>query len=152
VLDRVISNAATEVFYSPQSLVEALVTQLGLNAADKATINIRVSRVDAYCMPTGSSTDRPAVSMDVSSTNPSIGDPVTPGAAEVFYSIIKRLSDQGNLSDAAKVSYSWPRHMADMPLSSQSQFTLCAVSGNLVNTAVRFHLHWSTTDVAAPLE
>jgi len=151
VVDAVIGNAATETFYTPKSLVEKLVTQLGLAEQDKATINIKVQRVDAYCMPTGASTDRPALSMDVSSVNPGIGDPTSPGNAEVFYGILKRLADQGNLSEAAKLSYTWPRHMADIPLSSQAEFTLSAIAGNLANTAVRFHVLWSTSDVAAPI-
>lgn len=151
VLDTVISSAGTETFYSPKDLVEICVNQLGLVDQNKPIMNIKVQRVDAYVMPTGASTDRPALSMDVSSVTPGIGDPATPGNAEVFYGILKRLSDQGNLSEAAKVSYTWPRHMADIPLSSNAEFGLVAVAGNLANTAVRFHILWSTSDVAAPI-
>jgi hypothetical protein len=146
----VIATAGVETFYTPSDIVNRLVEQLGLLSQNKPVINIKVSRVDAYTTPTGSSTDRPAISMDVSSVTPSIGDPATPGSAEVFYGIMKRLADQGNLSDAAKVSYTWPRHMADQPLSSNAVFTLVGVAGNLANTLVRFHLLWSLTDVAAP--
>jgi BRCT domain type II-containing protein len=150
VVDFVIASAATETFYSPSDITNRLIDQLGLISQNKPVINVKVQRVDAYVMPTGASTDRPAVSMDVSSVTPGIGDPATPGAAEVFYGILKKLSDQGNLSDAAKVSYSWPRHMADLPLSSQANFQLVGVAGNLANTTVRFHLLWSTTDIGAP--
>merc|ERR1711964_839658 len=97
---------------------------------------IKIQRVDAYCMPTGASTDRPAISMDCSSVTPALGDPQSPGAAEVFYGLLKRLQDQGNLSEAAKVSYTWPRHMADQPLSTQANFQLVTVAGNLANTCV----------------
>jgi hypothetical protein len=150
-VDFVIASPAVETFYSPSDIANRVIDQLGLTTQNKPIMNFKVSRVDAYCMPTGASTDRPALSMDVSSTSPSIGDPATPGVAEVFYGVIKKLSDQGNLSDAAKVSYTWPRHMADLPMSSNSVFSLVAVSGNLANTLVRIHLHWSTTDVAAPV-
>jgi hypothetical protein len=102
-------------------------------------------------MATGASTDRPSIAMDVSSVTPSIGDPASPGSAEVFYGIMKKLTDQGNLSDAAKVSYTWPSAMADLPLSSQSVFSLISVAGNQPNTSVRVHLLWSSTDIATPL-
>jgi hypothetical protein len=151
VVDLVIASAGVETFYTPSDIVNRLIDQLGLITQNKPVINIKVQRVDAYCMPTGASTDRPAISMDVSSVTPGIGDPATPGSAEVFYGILKKLSDLGNLSDAAKVSYTWPRHMADMPLSSNAVFNLTAVSGNLANTTVRFHLLWSTTDVGTPV-
>jgi hypothetical protein len=151
VVDNVIASAGVETFYSPSDICNRVIEQLGLITQNKPIMNIKVSRVDVYCMPTGSSTDRPAVSMDVSSTLASIGDPATPGTAEVYYGILKKLADQGNLSDAAKVSYNWPRHMADQPLSSQAMFSLVGVAGNLANTLVRFHLQWSLTDIAAPI-
>jgi hypothetical protein len=150
VVDFVIPTAAAETFYSPSDITNRLIDQLGLITQNKPVMNVKVQRVDAYCMPTGASTDRPSISMDVSSVTPGIGDPTTPGNAEVFYGILKKLADQGNLSDAAKVSYTWPRHMADLPLSSQAVFQLVGVAGNLANTTVRFHLLWSTTDIGAP--
>jgi hypothetical protein len=151
VVDYVKPEAGIEVFFTPSEICNILVNQLGLPSQASSIVNIKVSRVDVYSMPTGSSTDRPSVSMDVSSVTPSIGDPATPGTAEVFYGIMKKLSDQGNLSDAAKVSYTWPSHMQDIPLSSQSVFTLVAASGNQANTLTRFHLLWSTSDSATPV-
>lgn len=152
VLDLVIANAATDTYFSPKSLITRLCTQLGLPSQAASVINIKAKRVDAFTMATGASTDRPAISMDVSSTQPSVGDPLTPGNAEVFYGVMKKLSDQGNLSDAAKVSYTWPTAQADVPLSSQSVFSLVSVAGNQPNTCVRVHVLWSTTDIAVPLD
>jgi len=151
VVDYVKPEAGIEVFFTPSEIVNILCNQLGLPSQASSIINIKVSRVDVYSMATGASTDRPAVQLDVSSVTPSIGDPATPGSAEVFYGIIKRLADQGNLSDAAKCSYSWPAHMADLPLSSQSVFTLVQSSGNMANTLTRFHLLWSSSDQATPI-
>jgi hypothetical protein len=151
VLDLVIAAAGNETFYSPSDIINSLVTQLGLASQSSSICNIKVRRVDAFTMATGASTDRPAISMDVSSVTPSVGDPTTPGNAEVFYGIMKKLTDQGNLSDAAKVSYTWPTAMADIPLSAQSVFSLVSVAGNQPNTSVRIHLLWSTTDIATPL-
>jgi len=150
VVNAVIASAGTEVLYTPGDIVDILISQLGLATQTKSSIVIKIQRVDAYCMPTGASTDRPAISMDCSSVTPALGDPQSPGAAEVFYGLLKRLQDQGNLSEAAKVSYTWPRHMADQPLSTQANFQLVTVAGNLANTCVRFHVLWSSNDVAAP--
>lgn len=151
VVDYVKPEAGVEVFFTPSELCNILANQLGLPSQASSVLNIKVHRVDVYSMPTGASTDRPAVTVDVSSVTPSMGDPATPGSAEVFYGIMKKLTDQGNLSEAAKVSYTWPAHMSDIPLSSQSVFTLVASSGNMANTLTRFHLLWSTTDTATPV-
>jgi hypothetical protein len=151
IVDFVKPEAGVEVFFSPSNIINSLASQLGLPSQASSIINIKLHRVDVYAMAVAASTDRPAVSMDVSAVTPSIGDPVTPGSAEVFYSIIKKLSDQGNLSEAAKVSYTWPAHMADQPLSSQSVFSVVQSSGNVPNTLTRFHVLWSSTDIATPL-
>jgi hypothetical protein len=151
VVDYVKPESGVEVFFTPSEICNILANQLGLPSQASSVLNIKVSRVDCYAMAVGGSTDRPAVSLDCSSVVASIGDPATPGNAEVFYSILKKLRDQGNLSDAAKCSYTWPAHMADIPMSSQSVFTLVQSSGNMPNTLTRFHLLWSTSDIAAPL-
>jgi hypothetical protein len=151
VLDYVKPEPGIEVFFTPSEICNILANQLGLPSQASSVLNVKVSRVDVYSMAVGGSTDRPAVSLDVSSVTPSIGDPATPGSAEIFYGIIKKLADQGNLSDAAKCSYTWPAHMADIPLSSQSVFTLVQSSGNMPNTLTRFHLLWSTSDTATPV-
>lgn len=151
VVDFTQPSAAAETFFTPSEICNSLVAQLGLPSQASSIINIKVQRVDCYSIPTGSATDRPFCSIDVSSVTPSIGDPATPGSAEVFYGILKKVTDQGNLSEAAKVSYTWPAHMADLPLSSQCVFTLVASAGNQANTLTRFHLLWSTTDSATPI-
>jgi hypothetical protein len=150
VVSTVIASAATETFYSPADIINILSSQLGLSSQTKTVVNIKLHRVDVWGMATGASTDRPAVSLDVSSLIPGVGDPVG-STSEIFYGIIKKLTDQGNLSESAKVSYSWPAHMADVPLNSNVVFTTVAASGNVANIAVRFHLLWSTSDIAAPV-
>jgi hypothetical protein len=151
IVDFVKVEAGVEVLFTPSDIINSLASQLGLPSQASSIINIKLHRVDLYAMAVAASTDRPAVSMDVSAVTPSIGDPVTPGSAEVFYSIIKKLSDQGNLSEAAKCSYTWPSHMADQPLSSQSVFTVVASSANVPNALTRFHVLWSSTDIASPV-
>jgi hypothetical protein len=150
VVNTVIASAAVETFYSPADIVNILSAQLGLSSQTKTVVNVKIQRVDVWAMATGASSDRPAVSLDVSSLVPGIGDPVG-STSEIFYGIIKKLSDEGNLSESAKVSYTWPAHMADVPLNSNVVFTVVATSGNVPNVQVRFHLLWSTTDIAAPV-
>lgn len=150
IVEYVEVNAGVCVNFAPPNIIDTLVKQLGLPSQSTANINIKLRRVDVYAMPTGASTDRPAVFLDASSVTPSIGDPVEPGAAEIFYGIMKKLQDQGSLGETAKVSYTWPSHMGDLPLSHSSNFQVVAASGNVANTLTRFHVLWSTTDVAPP--
>jgi hypothetical protein len=151
VLDLVISSASVETFYKPSDVAGAIIAQLGLPAAAIGVINFKIQRVDVYSSATAATADRPAVSLQVSSTVPSVSDSTSGSSAEVFYGIIKRLQDLGNLSESAKVSYAWPLHMADMPLSGSQSFCLFAASGNAANTTVRLHLQWSTNGDASPV-
>eukprot|EP01084_Bolivina_argentea_P056818 103923_1 len=150
-LNLVIPTAATETFYRPSDIGGAIVGQFGLAAADIGLINFKVHQVDVYTSATASSTDRPAVSLQVSSTIPSISDAASGGTPDVFYSIIKRLQDVGNLSESARVGFHWPMQMADMPLSASQSFCLFAASGNCANTTVRVHLKWSFNSDSAPV-
>jgi len=150
IVEYIEANAGVSVMFTPADIIKTLCLQLALPSQASANINIKLRRVDVYAMPTGASSERPAVFLDASSITPSIGDPSTPGAAEIFYGILKKLTDQGNLSEAAKASYTWPSHMGDLPLSFSSLFQVVATSGNMANTLTRFHVLWSTTDVAPP--
>jgi len=150
IVEYIEANAGVAVMFSPKDIISTLVVQLGLPTQATSCINIKLRRVDVYAMPTGAAKDRPGVYLDVSSIIPSIGDPTNPGAAEVFYGILKKLTDQGNLGEAAKCSYTWPSHMADIPVSFNSVFQVVASSGNMPSTLTRFHVLWSTTDVAPP--
>merc|ERR1711990_670145 len=111
----------------------------------------KVQQVGVSTSATAASTDRPAVSLQVSSTIPSVSDKTSGSTLDVFYSIIKRLSDLGNLSEAAATGFHWPMTMADMPLSSSQTFCLFAASGNCANTTVRVHVLWSFNGDAAPI-
>jgi hypothetical protein len=152
VVDFVIASPGTEVFITPESIVTSLASQLGIAAQTKAIVCFKLSRVDVYGMATASSSDRPSVELNCSSLTPQISNPSSPTAMGVSYGILKKLKDQGNLSKAAVCSYTWPLHMADMPLSSTTPFTVVSVAGNVANVLVRFHVLWSTTDIAAPLQ
>jgi hypothetical protein len=152
VVNGVIAGAGLETFYTPADIVNILSNQLGLSAQTKTVVNVKIQRVDVWGMATAASSDRPAVSLDVSSLIPGIGDPVSTSVSEVFYGIMKRMSDQGNLSESAKLSYTWPAHMADIPFNSNVIFNVVAASGNVENITVRFHVLWSTSDIASPVD
>jgi hypothetical protein len=140
-----------EYGFSPEDICTYLVNQLGLSTQTLSRLNIRLKRVDLFCAPAGGATDRPSVSLVVSSTMPSIGDPATPGNAEVWYSVLKTIQDNGNLSEVAKASFTWPGAMADLPLSAQSKFTVVSAVANLPFASIRFHVDWNTTDVSPPV-
>lgn len=151
-LDLVIPSASVETFYTPTDIGAAIIAQQGMAAADIGLINFKVQQVGVSTSATAASTDRPAVSLQVSSTIPSVSDKTSGSTLDVFYSIIKRLSDLGNLSEAAATGFHWPMTMADMPLSSSQTFCLFAASGNCANTTVRVHVLWSFNGEASPIQ
>jgi len=152
VLDLVIPAVSTETFYKPSDIGAAIISQLGFPASTIGVLNFKVQQVEVFTSATASSTDRPAVDLSVSSTIPSVSDRTSGGSLDIFYSIIKKLTDLGNLSESAATGFHWPMHMADMPLSSTQSFCLFSASGNCANTSVRVHVLWSSNGDAAPVQ
>lgn len=134
-----------------KDVVKALSTQLGLSAQTATALTVKMQRVDCYAVSKADSSVRPSISVDYSSLVPCLGDPTTPGVAEVSYPHIKRLNDVGSVAAAATTSYTWPQAMRDIPLTQQSNFTLFEFSTNLTEVDVRIHVLWSTSDVASPV-
>jgi hypothetical protein len=147
ILNAVIENAGVDTFYSAPDLISLLQSNVyGFSAQDKDKILIKVKRVRIFGTATASSTGRPSVSLNCSSLVPSLGGPVVPGNAEVYYGVIKRLSNQGRLSEPAQTGYVWPLHMADVPLNYNTPFTIVSASGNEANTSLYFYIEWSMGD------
>jgi len=144
VLDFVQPAAGVATTLTPSDLCDLVISQLGLVSAAEAAINIKVHRFDAYAVATASSTDRPAISLDVSSVIPGIAS----SSGTPYYGVLKKLSDVGNLSESAKASYTMPAHMADIPLNSALSFPLANFAGNTANTTIRIHVLWSSTNLA----
>lgn len=144
------NSAGAEYSFASIDIGTCLVEQLGLVAQNLTKIMIKLRRVDVWSIPTGSSTQRPAAFMDPSCLNVMMGDPVSPGNAEVFYGYNPRISDEGNLSDSAKCSYTWPKNQGNIPITTLCQSTLVATSGNMENTVTYFHILWNTSDVVPP--
>jgi|ERR1711971_223178 len=164
VLDHVFANPGNVIEeYGPGDLFSFWLGQSGLetfyNALDepqqalwRSTVNFKLKRVDAYAMATGGSTDRPSVFLDVASLIPGVGDTANITApTAVVYPLLKRIEDVGNLSMCAKASYTFPLHMADIPLNETADFNFAAVSSNVPNVSMRFYVEWSFSNVSVPL-
>jgi len=141
----------TSVEVDVASIVKSLIEQLGLPVQAAASITIKVQRVDLYAVSKANSTVRPSISADYSGLIPSSADPTTPGNAIVSYPLLSRQNDIGGVSTSAKVSYTWPLSMRDMPLSNTANFVVFEVGTNMTEIDARIHLQWSSADIASPL-
>jgi len=141
----------TSVGVEIKGIIASLAGQLGLPDQAKSNLVIKLQRVDLYALSKANSDVRPAMTCDYSSLTPTLGDPQTPGAAEVVYPLLKRLRDIGGVSTAAKVSYTWPLSMRDIPLQQSANFVAFETSANVTEIDARIHLLWSTADVATPI-
>lgn len=151
ILQIICPLAGTDYAYTVQDITEALQKQLGLQAQTNSKVLLKIRRVDYYATATSSTPDRPACFMQVSSFVPVVSDTATQGTPAVTYGLLYSQTDQGNLSDAAKLSYTLPSSMADIPLNQTSDFTVVEVSANAAFSELRIHLSWSTKDIATPV-
>lgn len=148
-ISQVIAGQAASYGFSTKDLCTFLLTQLGLPQAQIVAlvdyVSIKLRRIDAYSASQGSSTVAPKISGTFFSLTPT----VNPSTTETQYPRMKRLTDTGNLSRNAVVSYSYPTHMADTPLAASADFTVFSVETNIANsTTVRFHVQWSFNGIA----
>lgn len=152
VVQQTIVSDGTSIGIEVSSVVKALGAQLGLVANDNKIINVKIQRCDVWAVSKANSTVRPAVNADFSSFVPVCGDYQTPGNAVVAYPLMKRLEDIGGVTSAAKVSYSWPRSMSDIPLNQTANFVVIEVASNMTEIDIRWHLQFSTADIASGIE
>lgn len=152
VVSHVQQTPNVEEFYGPEDVVQFIKNQLGLQDQTKTKIVFKLKRIDFYAVPIGSSTDRPSITMNISSLIPTVGDPATPGNAIVGYGNLYSKNDIGSLQDCAKLSYTFPRAMADIPMGQTADFNFMTCSSNVANSEIRFHLEWSTISEATPTE
>lgn len=165
-IDHVFENTATPKVieeYGPPDIFNFWLNQQGLvtifNGLTETLQNefrsrftFRLRRIDAYAVPIGGSTQRPSVFLDVASLIPTVSDDTLPTApVSVAYPLLKRIEDVGNLSECAKVSYTFPLHMADTPLNPIADFNFAAVSSNTENVSMRFHIQWTLSDTSVPV-
>ena len=148
-VNHVIATAGEEQFFTNQDICNFIVSQLGLNAGDAETIVYKLRSIDAWATPTATSTDRPAISMDVSSAVGQIEDTSTAPIA-IAYPIICTLRDTGSLSEAAKVGYKYGLVESDIVQSQLAKHTVVGIAGNTANVNVRFHLLWNTAGESVP--
>lgn len=150
-VSHVLPDAGTEYNIGTADVVNYIKNQLGLAEQTKSLIVFKLRRIDLFGVPTGGD-QRPAINMDVSSLVPTVGDPATPGNAQVAYGNLFRKQDIGNLSDCAKLSYTFPMHMSDIPMSGVIPINILSASSNVAFAELRFHLSWSTIDVQVPVD
>lgn len=137
--------------FTVNDIVNLLLSQLGLQTQTSAIVVVKLQRVDAWATSAAGDGLRPAVTADISSLVPQLGDPATPGNAIVHYPVLKKLTDTGSVSHPARVSYTWPLSQRNIPLSKNSNFTVVTFASNVRETDVFFHVHWSTADVSPPV-
>ena len=148
-VNHVIASPNEEEFITNQDICNFIVSQLGLNAGDAETIVYKLRSVDAWATPTATSTDRPAISMDVSSAVGQIDDTTTAPIA-IAYPILATCRDTGSLSEAAKVGYKYGLVEAEIVQSQLTKHTVVGVAGNTANVNVRFHILWCTVGESVP--
>lgn len=143
-------SPGSQVDITVVDITKRILNQLGLVTQDAAILVFKIQRMDVYCVAAPDTTtfpDRPSVNALCSSLVPQLANNVT-GVNPVHYPIIKQLSDQGTITESARVSYSWPLSMRDTPLSNLSNFVVTVLSGNQKFIDVFYHVQWSTTDVS----
>lgn len=145
------ASPGTQFLVSVKTLIQALGDQLGLVAQCQSQLVIKLQSMTAWGVGQTDATNRPSINADISSLVPTLGDPATPGAAEISYPLLKKLYDQGSNIEPARVGYSWPRAMRDVPLSAQSNFIAFSVSPNTNACDVYFVVQWAFNDVAVPV-
>lgn len=152
VVKQTLQSTGTSIGMQVSGIVKSLLGQLELAAQDATKITIKIKRCDCWAINKSNSTVRPAVNADYSSLVPQVADPTTPGNAIVAYPNIKRLEDLGSTTKAARVSYTWPLAMRDMPLNQNADFVVLETASNMTEIDVFWHIDWSTNDIASPTE
>ena len=150
VVSQTFTSDGTAIGITVQNVIKSLLDQLGLPSQAASAITVKLQRADFYAISKADTDVRPSLTCDYSSLSPTIADPTTPGSAIVSYPLLKRLIDLGGVSSCAKVSYSWPLHMRDIPLTNTANFVVCETASNLTEIDARFHLQWSSADIATP--
>lgn len=150
VVQQTLLSSGTSIGVQVTGIVKALLGQLGLATQDATLITIKIKRCDCWAVNKSNSTVRPAVNADFSSLIPQVADPTTPGNAIVAYPIMKRLEDIGSTTKAARVSYTWPISMRDMPINQNADFVVMETSSNMTEIDVHWHIDWSSNDIASP--
>ena len=150
VVQQTILSNGQSVGIPVSDLVKRLLDQLGMAAQDATIVNVKLKRCDVWAVSKANSSVRPAVNADYSSLVPTIADPTSPGNAIVAYPLLKRLEDIGGVSSSARVSYTWPLSMSDIPLNKNADFVLITVASNVTEIDIRWHLDWSTADIQEP--
>lgn len=153
VLDINLPTAATDYLFGANDIIAAVKTQLGFGA--NASVNVKLKRFKAWAYQYGPGTDRVAINADVSSLIPNVSDYASQASVnpEIFYPLLLKLEDKGNLESPAAIGYEWPLDQQLTPIGgvfSSGGFTILSIAANTANATLHFHVEWSSTGESAP--
>jgi len=145
--------AATDYLFGSNDIVAAVRTQLGFGP--QVSLNVRLKRFKAWAYQYGPDTDRVAINADVSSLVPNVSDYASQASVnpEIFYPLLAKLKDFGNLESPACIGYEWPMNQSLIPLGgvfSSGGFTVLSASANTPRATIHLHVEWSSTGESAP--
>jgi len=145
--------AATDYLFGSNDIVAAVRTQLGFSA--NASLNVRLKRFKAWAYQYGPDTDRVAIQADVSSLIPNVSDYASQASVnpEIFYPLLAKLKDFGDLDSPASIGYEWPMSQSLVPLGgvfSSGGFTILSISSNTPRATIHYHVEWSSAGESAP--
>lgn len=145
--------ASTDYLFGSNDIVAAVRTQLGFGP--QSTLNVRLKRFKAWAYQYGPDTDRVAINADVSSLVPNVSDYASQASVnpEIFYPLLAKLKDFGNLESPAAIGYEWPMSQSLMPLGgvfSSGGFTILSISANTPRATIHLHVEWSSAGESAP--
>lgn len=135
--------------YDTAAIVGLIQTQLGLPAQAQTRLNFQIRQVEMWAIAGTGDTAAPRAELNINSLQPVVGNPTTPGNAEVTYPRLKQLTDLGNLSKAAVVSYKWPVAESHKALSNGALFNVCSYKTTVPYSFLRFHVLWNSAGPSA---
>jgi hypothetical protein len=146
-------SAATDYLFGSNDIVSKVREQLGLGS--QSNLNVRLKRFKAWAYQYGPGTDRVAINADVSSLIPNVSDYASQASVnpEIFYPLVAKLQDFGNLESPAAIGYEWPMNQSLVPLGgvfSSGGFTILSISANTANATIHMHVEWSSAGESAP--
>jgi len=146
-------SPGVEYNFGCNDIVRYARAQLGLGS--QANLNVRLKRFKAWAYQYGPGTDRVAINADVSSLIPNVSDYASQASVnpEIFYPLLAKLKDFGNLESPAAIGYEWPMDQSLTPLGgvfSSGGFTVISVSANTANATLHLHVEWSSAGESAP--
>jgi len=152
VLQRTNATAGAELIISSKLIIKWVTDQLGLTSQAAANMVVKLHNIRFWAFQYGPSEDRVNVNGEISSLIPAVSDPTDPVTMKpvIHYPVIYKFQDFGNLDEPASAGYEWPLSQREVPIYSDSDFTVATVVANSANMTIQIYLEWSTAEVQPP--